>query len=207
MNIELTIASIMKQLPNLQRNFIQSTDAKEIEDIISTHALGAAAASVASGWLPAAGSAAAMAASIGFIWSMFYRINNRMGISISKNKLKSLASAIVADIAISAASYIAGLVASFALSFFPGVGSGAAAMIMAALNYGVVMTAGVMYLKLLTKLTAKGEINDVTEEELKRTASTVIHGEDVGALLKQAQKEYKAGVKNGSIARGKRAGA
>jgi hypothetical protein len=194
------LKDVLKNFPQAQKEFIGDSGAKEIEDIIINHAIGAAAASAASGWIPGAGGTVALMAAVGFIWSMYYRINQRAGISISKNKLKSLASAVITNIAASAAALIAGVAASTVISFIPGIGSGVASIVMAALDYGVVMVSGIVYLKLLTKLfKAHGNISDISADELKRTASDVIKNEDVSSMLKDAQKEYKNARKTGGV--------
>jgi uncharacterized protein (DUF697 family) len=194
------ITTLVKEFPKAQREFLGDVGASEIGDIIINHSLGAAAASAASGWIPGAGGTAALMASVGFIWSMYYRINQRMGISISKNKLKSLASAVVANIASAAMSLILGVVASTALTFIPGIGNVAASVIMAALDYGVVFAAGIMYLKMLTKLCKDStNLNNMSESALKNAAKTVIDSEDVSKIIKDAQKEYKTARKSGSV--------
>jgi uncharacterized protein (DUF697 family) len=194
------IAHVLKEFDKSQREFLGEVGANEIGDIVINHAIGAAAASAASGWIPGAGGTAALMASVGFIWSMYYRINQRIGISISKNKLKSLASAVVSNIASAAMSLILGILASTVLSFIPGVGNVAASIIMAALDYGVVFAAGIMYLKMLTKLCKEGaNLNNLSETDLKNAAKTVIDSEDVSKIIKDAKEEYKTARENGTI--------
>lgn len=194
------IMTLMKEFPKAQREFLGNAGANEIGDIIINHSLGAAAASAASGWIPGAGGTAALVASVGFIWSMYYRINQRMGISISKNKLKSLASAVVANIASAALSLVAGVAVSTVLTFIPGVGSVASSLIMAALDYGVVFAAGIMYLKMLTRLCKDStNLDTMSETDLKNAAKTVIESENVKKIIKDAQNEYKTARKNGTV--------
>jgi hypothetical protein len=71
----------------------------EIADIVKFHAKGAAAAALASAWIPGVGAAAAVAASAGFIWSMYGRIGAKIELPFGQNVLKSLASGAATNVA------------------------------------------------------------------------------------------------------------
>ncbi len=192
------LSGILKGLSKTQSDYLEKVGAKEIGDIVKGHAFAAAAAGLGVSWLPGAGSAVALAATVGIIWSMYFRINSKLGIKLSKTKLKSLASAMLTNIAASAITFLGGTVISIALSFVPGVGSVLASVIMGGLDYAVVFVSGIIYMKLLTKLFKAGKnIETLNEEELKAEAKATVNDEDVNSMFKEARKEYVRARKSG----------
>ena len=171
-------------------------DVDKIVEIVQKHSLGAAASGLGSGWLPGAGSLIAAGVAAGFVWSMYYRINQELGIQTSKNLLKTIASAVLVNIG----QYVAVLIsASIALSFIP-VGNIGASVIIASLNYAAVLTAGVVYMKLMISLIQSGrDISGMTEEELKKATQKAASEIDVKGMLKSAQSEYKRARKSGEV--------
>ena len=202
-----TLSDIAKQLekamtPKLAPDCIDKQDktmAQDLVEIVNTHALGAAASGIGVAWLPGVGSAAALASMVGFIWSMYFRINNRLGLRFAKVIVKTLASAVLSNLAQAAISVVGSVVLSTALSF-TGVGNGAASLIMAALDYSIVMAGGVLYLKLINNLMGAGtNPDDMSPTEIEIAMEEVIHNENIAALLKQSKKTYTAGRKNGTF--------
>lgn len=190
---------LVKELPKMYKEGIQSAGAEEIEEIINVHAIGSAAAGLAAGWVPGAGGTAALMASAGFIWSMYYRINKKIGISLSKTVVKSLGAAILTNLAGSALALVGGTIIATALSF-TGIGNAVSSLIMAGLNYAVVLVSGIIYLKLLVSLFKAG--NDpasMSADQLKSAADDIIHNEDVSQMLKDAKEAYKKAYKSGEI--------
>lgn len=108
----------------------------DLAQIVKTHALGAAASGVGVAWLPGVGSGASLVAMVGFIWSMYFRINHRLGLKFSKVAVKSLASAVLSNLMQSALSIVGSVALATALSF-TGIGNAASSLIMAALDYSV----------------------------------------------------------------------
>ena len=193
------IQAAVKEGPKLYNNTLKEVGAEEIGEIISVHALGSAASGLASGWIPGAGGTVATIASIGFVWSMYYRINKKLNISISKTILKSLASAILTNIAGSAIALVSGTVIATVLSF-TGIGNFASSLIMGALNYAVVLVSGIIYMKLLVGLfKAKNDPSAMSAEDLKSVASEIIRDEDINEMLKKASSEYKRAFKSGKV--------
>lgn len=190
---------LLRELPKAYHEFIKETKAEEIEEIINFHAVGAAASGLAAGWIPGAGGTAALMASVGFIWSMYFRINKKIGIPLSKAVVKSLGSAVLTNLAGTAMTLVGGTIVATALSF-TGLGNVASSLIMAALDYAVVMVSGVIYLKLLTKLFKAGKnLANISAEELKSEAEKVMHEENVNQMLKDSKKEYKDAYKSGKV--------
>ncbi|MPM28188.1 hypothetical protein SDC9_74707 [bioreactor metagenome] len=191
--------ALSKELPKAYRKGIEGAGAEEIEEIISVHAVGAAASGLAAGWVPGAGGTAALMASVGFIWSMYYRINKKLGIGLSKTVVKSLGAAVLTNIAGSAMALVGGAALATALSF-TGVGNAFSSLIMAALDYAVVLVSGIIYMKILVGLFKAGkDVEKLSSEDLKAAAENVIKNEDVNSMLKDARDSYKKAYKSGEI--------
>lgn len=170
---------------------------KEIASVVEKHSIGAAATGLGAAWLPGVGATAALAASAGFVWSMYYRINAKIGIPFSKNILKSLGTAIATNLVASA---ISSVVISTALSFLPGIGNIAASMLMAGVVFSLTWSCGLVYLKILTRFAKAGvDLNDVSEEDLKQMADEVIEETNVKEMMKQAKEQFKAAKARGDI--------
>lgn len=188
--------------PKLNPNCVDQQDktmSQDLAEIVKTHALGAAASGVGVAWLSGVGSAAALAAMVGFIWSMYFRINYRLGLKFSKVAMKSLASAVLSNLMQSAISVVGSVALATVLSF-TGIGNAASSLIMAALDYSVVMVGGILYLKLLNGLMGAGnDPSEMTPREIEIRMDDVMRGENIEALLKNESRSYKAGRKNGTI--------
>lgn len=176
-----------------------TTMAQDLAEIVKKHALGAAASGLGVAWIPGVGSTAAMLSMTGFIWSMYFRINYRIGLKFSKVMLKTLASAVMSNLAQGALSVIGATVVAGLLSL-TGAGNVFASAIMAALDYSVVMVGGILYLKLLTGLFGAGsDPNHMSEKELVVAMEDVIHNENISDMLKASKKEYTAERKKGNF--------
>ena len=170
---------------------------QEIASIVEKHSIGAAAAGRGVAWLPGAGATAAMAASAGFVWSMYFRINSKIGVPFAKNILKSVATAIGANLV---ASVISSVVVSSALSFIPGLGNIAASALMAGVAFSLTWSCGLVYLKVLTRFAeANVDFDNVSEEDLKAMAKDVLARENIKEMMKQAKSQYKEAKARGDI--------
>lgn len=194
----LTLAA--KELTKAHNSILKENVTNDIADVIIGHSLGAAAAGLGGAWIPGAGGTAALLASVGFIWSMYFRINKCLGLKLSKTLLKSLASAVITNIIASAAGIIGGAAVSTVLSFIPGVGSVAASVIMAGIDYAVVFASGLIYIKVLTNLFKAGkDPAKMSEEQLKAAAGSAVNDEDIGKIIKEAKKDYASARKSGAV--------
>lgn len=197
--LHYALKALLNELPKTYRRGIEETGAKEIEEIINTHAVGAAASGLASGYIPGVGGTAALMASVGFVWSMYYRINKKLGIPLSKTVVKSLGAAVLTNLAGSAMAVVGGTVLATALSF-TGIGNAFSSLIMAALDYAVVLVSGIIYMKLLVGLFRAGkDIANLSAEDLKTAAENVIKNENVNTMLKDARDSYKRAYKSGKV--------
>ena len=167
---------------------------RDLAEIVQLHSGAAAAAGLASGWIPGAGAAAATAVAAGSIWSMYGRINGALGLSIGDNIMKTLAAGVATNLA---SSVIAGLALGTFFSLFPGIGSIPAAIAIGGTIYSLTVASGIVYLNVLTEIFNSGvNPNQCSEEDLKNMANDVISDIDIEAIKKEAKKSYKNSKKN-----------
>ncbi len=175
--VEAANKSVEKNLP------------EEIAEIVKTHSAGAAAACVVAGWLPGAGGLAAAGVCAGFVWTMYGRINSRIGLPLADNIVKSLATGVATNLA---TGFIGAIVLQTALSLIPGLGSLGAATLAGGTGYGLTLASGYVYLKLLTNLFLSGKDPRVMDEtSLKEAAKNVTENENIKQVIKDAKAEYK----------------
>lgn len=187
---------VVKALKEVPRNVINEQEAADIAKIISMHALGAAASGAATAWIPGAGASVAAVGEAAFVWTMYTRISQRLGISLSKKKLKFLGSAVLSNLV-----SIAGkLFAASAFSLIPGIGSVTAVLIVASTGYAMVTAAGIVYVKLISSLLNEGtDMLSMSDEELKERMREVMEGQNVRTMMKEAQSEYVRARKAGTV--------
>lgn len=191
MDLNSAIKMLIAAVNSTDRAF---TD-KEIRDIVKFHAIGAATASVASGWLPGAGSVIATTASAGFIWSMYIRIGNLVGCPFSKNILKTLATGIVTNLA----GYLAATLAiNTVLTFIPIAGNLAAATISGTVGYALTVASAIVYIKILTNIfKANKDPTKVDIETLKSMAKEAAKDVDIKKIYEESKEHYKEAKESG----------
>ena len=169
----------------------------EIANVVKLHSKGAGVAGLAAGWAPGVGSTLAVATAVGFVWTMYGRINNKLGVPIGKNILKTVASALCTNLA---ASMAATFVGSTLASLVPGLGSVAAAGINGAMVFALTWVSGLVYLKLLTLLAVKHvSFESLSAEEMKATMKEVVAGENIKSLLKEAKNLFARQRESGEL--------
>lgn len=179
-------------------NLPQGTNS-EITEIIMKHALGAAAAGLGSAWIPGVGGTTSAFIMTGFIWTMYLNINSVLGIKISKAAMKSLAAAVLSNIAQGTLSIVGTIVVTTLLSF-TGFGNAISSVVSAALDYAAVIVGGIIYLKLITKLVKAGiDPSEMTGDDLKCKAKEIVKDENIGDMMKEIKDDYTQAVKNGEI--------
>lgn len=102
---------------------------------------------VGSAFIPVPG--ADMAAAAVNIWTMYVRINKELELPFTENLVKSIATGVVTNLGAAA---MTSMVIGSAFKFIPGLGSVGGAAVMGATIYGVTLTAGIIYMKALSKL-------------------------------------------------------
>lgn len=135
---------------------IESTLTKEVAEVAKKHGKIA----TASAWIPVPG--ADVAAFAGNIWVMYARINDKLGIKLSDNLLKSIGSAVVANITSTLA--IEG--AASLLKAIPGVGTLLGGAIMSGASYKATMLAASIYMHALTRIVGQSG-NNISDAALR----------------------------------------
>ena len=116
---------LLKESTHLVELLDKQADAmlpKDIADVVKLHSKLA----VGSAWIPVPG--ADVAAGAATIWTMYTRINSKLGVSLKENILKTIASGVATNLA----SYAAMAGVASALKFIPGIGSIGGAVLMSA---------------------------------------------------------------------------
>lgn len=193
MSADHHILHAAKELVHVLNKSVDESLPEEIAEIVKTHSAGAAAASVAAGWIPGAGGLAAAGICAGFVWTMYGRINSKIGLPLTDNLVKSLATGVATNLA---TGFVGALVLQTVFSIFPGLGSVAASTIAGATGYALTLAAGYVYLKLLIELFLDGgDPTKMDESVLKENASRVAAGEDMKDFISSAKASYKKSSK------------
>lgn len=178
-----------KELVEVLNKTVDKNLPSEIAEVVKTHSAGAAAASVAAGWIPGAGGIAAAGICAGFVWTMYGRINSKIGLPLAENLVKSLATGVATNLA---TGFLGVLLVQTIFSLIPGLGSVAAATIAGATAYALTLASGFVYLKLLTKLFLGGQDPTTMDESaLKESANRVAATENIKEVISNAKTSYK----------------
>ena len=156
---------------------------EEIAAIAKKHSVLAAG----SAWVPIPGVSAA--AEVANIWLMFKQINDALGLELSKHKLKTLASGIVAELGAWALIRV-GVVNL--LKFIPGVGTASSGVLGMALYASLTYTSAYVYLKMISRLAAD-ELMAMNDDALKAEARTCMEysRDEIEAVWKDAKSEFQ----------------
>lgn len=131
---------------------------KELIDVVERHKKIQLGASLAQSFVPGAG-VAAMAAATVSLWKMYYDINGVLGIKISENAGKSLASAVITNLGSFAAKGVATTISEGA-KFIPFVGWAVSAGISTVTTTAIIYGAAYVYLNALSAMySAKGQFD------------------------------------------------
>ena len=131
---------------------------------------------VVSAWIPIGG--LDLAAATINIWTMYFKINQMLGLKFSENTVKSIASAVVSNLAQNVA--VAGVAAGLK---YTGVGYFPAAGTMSVAVYVMTQTSGWIYLKAISLMARNdGKIDASVKEVLKDK-------ESINAYLDQNKKK------------------
>ena len=123
----------------------------------------------------------------------------KLGVDMSRAKLKTLASAMMSNLAQSTLSVVGGIAVSSLLSM-TGFGNVLSSVIMAGVDYAVVKVGGILYMKLISGLTGNGrDPGNMSDDELRICLKQVIECEDLQRMMSESKKEYAKGRKNGTI--------
>lgn len=152
----------------------------EIVDLIYGFAAGAVAAS----FIPVPGLDVAVATAD--IWVMYTQINRKLGISFSKNLMKSIGSAVIANLTAN----LGQIGISLALKLIPGVGTAVGGTLMGVTVFGTTVAAGWVYLKALCAFYQSGA---QSEDALKDAVSDVLRDDkkEIDNAFKEGKRNYR----------------
>ena len=154
---------------------------QEIVDVVKLHSKLA----VGSALIPVPG--ADVAAGAANIWTMYGRVNSKVGISIRDNVLKTVGSGVVTNLA----SYMAMAGLGSAIKAIPGIGTVTGTALMSASLYAVTLASGYIYVKALTLLANKGNGNiDITQID-SAVKEILGNKEVIKNFIKAAKTDFK----------------
>ena len=158
---------------------------QEIVDVVKLHSKLA----VGSALIPVPG--ADVAAGAANIWTMYGRVNSKVGISIKDNVLKTVGSGVVTNLA----SYMAMAGLGSAIKAIPGIGTVTGTALMSASLYAVTLASGYIYVKALTLLANKGNGSiDITQIDV--AVNEILGNKEI---IKNFIKAAKSDFKNNEI--------
>ena len=154
---------------------------QEIVDVVKLHSKLA----VGSALIPVPG--ADVAAGAANIWTMYGRVNSKVGISIKDNVLKTVGSGVVTNLA----SYMAMAGLGSAIKAIPGIGTVTGTALMSASLYAVTLASGYIYVKALTLLANKGNGSiDITQIDVA-VKEILGNKEIIKNFIKAAKSDFK----------------
>ena len=154
---------------------------QEIVDVVKLHSKLA----VGSALIPVPG--ADVAAGAANIWTMYGRVNSKVGISIKDNVLKTVGSGVVTNLA----SYMAMAGLGSAIKAIPGIGTVTGTALMSASLYAVTLASGYIYVKALTLLANKGNGSiDITQID-SAVKEILGNKEVIKNFIKAAKSDFK----------------
>ena len=193
MNPTPILGKALQELDKAMQGTLDGTKISAIKETIRGFAIAAAIAS-----------AVAILTQTGFVWATYVKINNTLGISMTKNTAKFLGSAIVTNIILNAGAFIGTLIASGLLAFIPGLGNAASAALNAAMGYVLIYAAAIIYLKLITHfIHPDGTLNISEDDSTKETIKDIVSQANIRDIIKEGRESYKEAKKDGSIDRAK----
>jgi uncharacterized protein (DUF697 family) len=123
-------------------------------------------------------------------WAMYARINHALGISLGKNALKSIASAVGTNVISIIPGIALGAVGGSLLKLVPGLGTVGGMAVSGATSYALTTVMGWIYLKAITTLVVSNKTVD--EENLKDLAKQVSKDKEfIKSVYKAAKSESK----------------
>ena len=182
------------------RNPFESGDESEIEKSINacihSHSIGAAISALAAGLLPGAGAVVATVISGGVIWKMYFSINSKLGLKLGDATVKTVASAIGANVV----QYVIGaILIDVVLSFIPGVNLLATAALGAACYVAVYASAHI-YIRLLTNIFKSGKtLDDLTAEEMRSKADEMAKSVNMKEIVEEGKAKFKEAKNSGEL--------
>lgn len=200
MNPTPILGKALQELDKAMQGTLDGTKISAIKDTIRGFAIAAALASAVAGLAPGIAGVVALLTQTGFVWATYVKINNTLGISMTKDTAKFLGSAIVTNIALNAGAFIGAVIAAGLLAFIPGLGSAASAAIDAAMGYVLIYAAAIIYLKLITHFVHPDGTVSITESDgTKDVIKDIVRESSMRDIIKEGRESFKEAKKDGSL--------
>ena len=194
-----------KGLNDAMKGTLDGTKLESIKGTINNFAIASAVASTAACVVPGIAGVVAALTQAGFVWATYVQINKTLGISMSKNTVKFLGSAIVTNIVTGAGALLVGYAAAAVIGFIPIFGQAGAAIVNAALGYIIVYVAAVIYLMLISKMMQpNGELKVDENDDTKHIIKEIIDSNNIKEIIKEGRNSYKKAKADGSIDQAKK---
>lgn len=204
MNPTPILVKALQELDKAMQGTLDGTKISAIKDTIRGFAIAAALASAVAGLAPGIAGVVALLTQTGFVWATYVKINNTLGISMTKDTAKFLGSAIVTNIALNAGAFIGAVIAAGLLAFIPGLGSAASAAIDAAMGYVLIYAAAIIYLKLITHFVHPDGTVSITESDgTKDVIKDIVRESSMRDIIKEGRESFKEAKKDGSLDKAK----
>lgn len=174
----------------------------EIIEVIQEFAVFSAAAALAGNVVPEFGGLLTAVAQTGLVWTLYVKINNVIGLEMSKSTAKFIGSAILTNISLNAGTLLLAYAGAIVAGLIPIFGQITAAAIEASLGYILIYLAAVLYLIFLTKVfKEKGKVEVTGDSRDEEIIKGVIKNTNLKDILNEAKNNYKAAQKSGEIDR------
>lgn len=181
----------MNALDHSFRQFGREINVEEVAEIVQQHAMATAVGAGAAGVIPGAGGAVALGIACTSTVTMYGRLAGVMGVRLNNGLIRALGSAVLADLA---ASVTASFAAAAAISFIPGFGSMASAVIVGMTNFGFVYLAGLIFIKMVIALGVE-RMETMSEADAKAAAREIQSGMNMKEAVKEAKAVYHSASK------------
>lgn len=179
----------IKALADATNGIIKSEHVEKAGTTIQACSIVAAASGLGASLFPG-GALVLTGVAVATVWGMYVKVNSDLGISISENTLKSLASALLSNIITSAGSMLVALVIFGVIGLIPGLHF-LSVPAQAVIAYITVFSAGILYIKLLTKLFKAQGSADLSGVDVNKAAEDIVQETDMGSMIKDLKESYK----------------
>ena len=160
---------------------------EQFKKIINTHAFGASAAAISAA-IPAVGSKVAVTVSLGFVGTMYFRLANHIGVVLSKDVIKAMASAVVAQ---GGTFLVSTTLFSAVTSLIPIAGTATAVAVMAPVNFGLVKLSGTIFQKVMWGMLSLGkDIEELSKDDIRELVKSSMSDSEMKAAMESYKTEF-----------------
>ena len=190
MKIAPILYAAYKELENAAKGKLKGTKIEDIADIINRNAIYSAASQTVAVF-GGIGSVVAIIAQTGIIWNTYLKINEKLGISLSENAMKFVASAVLTNIITNAGVYIVAAVLTWTVGLIP-IFNIATIAIGVVIAYIIVYVSAIIYMKILTEyMNAKGTFDITETDDTKKIIKDVVKNANVKNMIKEGRATFR----------------